>query len=407
MRNVPLILVVMTFLSGTAAFGQLDWVPVNPGVAAPLQSVYWAHDRLIAVNGRDSVATSPDGFNWTLSKTNCWLRSATWGDGKYVAVGYRDYASRTQHKITGIVCSSPDGNNWKVLQETPHGYSWYLNDIIWSDTQFVAVGEPSIILTSPDGYNWTARTPVPNIVGYYTSVVWTGSQYVAVGLDQGIGIDLSAVLTSPDGVAWETRKTVGKTELTDVVWTGKLLVAIGKNGLILTSQDGIAWTLRDSGTKLWLTSIVWTGHELVAIGNVDTAVVLSSPDGITWTDRTPPRFYVQSLAWTGQKLVAVGTNGNILISSEDPISLYPHFSLNTDIKLSVGNGEIRYTLPEAAPARPASASIYSLSGKLIVSGTTAPGREGRIPVHPLATGVYLFKLKADGKSFSRFFEIMR
>src|SRR4051812_6792240 len=64
--------------------------------------------------------------------------------------------------------------------------------------------------------------------------------------------------------------------LTAVAWTGAQLVAVGDSGTILTSPDGITWTNRSSGTDQGLSSITWTGTQLVAVGGLGT--ILTSPD---------------------------------------------------------------------------------------------------------------------------------
>lgn len=40
--------------------------------------------------------------------------------------------------------------------------------------------------------------------------------------------------------------------LHSVVWTGSQLVAVGWNGTILTSPDGITWTQQPAGTAAYL-----------------------------------------------------------------------------------------------------------------------------------------------------------
>jgi hypothetical protein len=409
MRNLLHNLGMAACFSATTAFGQIEWTPTYTSTSDGLETMIWSHNQLFALTGRDTLLTSPDGVAWTKSWTNCPLSAVTWAGGRYVAVGNTPYDS-PRRSTTGAFFGSPDGRSWTLLDQDPSRYSNNLNDIIWADTQFVAVGEPSSILTSPDGESWIRRTPIPNVVGSYNSVAWTGGLLVVVGVDQGIGVDRSAVLTSPDGVKWETRTTDGKNALSDVVWTGNQLVAVGNKGTILTSPDGTTWTSRNSGTNNWLRSVVWTGHQLVAVGvsSGGPPVILTSPDGGTWTNRIPAQHgFGSCLAWTGQLLVAVGENRFIVTSPEDPSSVRPGGSLSRDFKISVRQGEIRYALPEFAQGRYASASVYALSGQSIFSQVIPPGREGRLPVHPLAQGKYLFELQADGKSFSRLFEISR
>src|SRR3990167_8791243 len=111
---------------------------------------------------------------------------------------------------------------------------------------------------------------------------------------------------------WTPRNPLptGQT-LNFVTWTGSRLVAAGNGGVILTSSDGITWTNRISGTASPIYSAAWTGSQSIAVGN--GGVILTSSDDITWTSRTSgttnPLF---SVAWTGSQLVVVGSAGTIL-----------------------------------------------------------------------------------------------
>jgi len=88
---------------------------------------------------------------------------------------------------------SPDGITWTAqdLSNIPFGTSWFLSSVVWSGTQFVAVGSsgnPGNIVTSSNGITWTKQASgSPNEL---SGVVWCGTQLVIVG---GIG----TILTSP------------------------------------------------------------------------------------------------------------------------------------------------------------------------------------------------------------------
>jgi photosystem II stability/assembly factor-like uncharacterized protein len=113
-------------------------------------------------------------------------------------------------------------------------------------------------------------------------------------------------------MAW-TRKLAGTAVLRSVVWTGTQLVAVGKNSAIYSSPDGTDWTQRFSASSFTLNSVAWTGSQLVAVGS--DGAVLTSPDGITWkSGRTGSVYPLNSVAWTGSQLLAVGDGGAILTS---------------------------------------------------------------------------------------------
>src|SRR4051812_13143687 len=95
-------------------------------------------------------------------------------------------------------------------------------------------------------------------------VVWTGSQLVVVG---GAYSAENIVYTSSDGSVWTRRIISGTTQdgLNAVCWTGKQLVAVGPEGNVLTSPDGIAWTQRPNAwTEEWV-GVAWTGSLVIAV----------------------------------------------------------------------------------------------------------------------------------------------
>jgi hypothetical protein len=131
-----------------------------------------------------------------------------------------------------------------------------------SGTQFVAVGI-SDVLTSIDGITWTTRLSSGTSVTY-TRVIWSGSQFVAVG---GAGSGGSVVLTSSDGVTWNARSVPQTGYLLGITWTGTRFVAGAGGGHYLISPDGATWTVENMGVTAIINSLAWSGTELVAVGS--------------------------------------------------------------------------------------------------------------------------------------------
>src|SRR5207302_1893499 len=75
--------------------------------------------------------------------------------------------------------------------------------------------------------------------------------------------------------------------------------------VILTSPDGITWTPRSGGTNLPLWGVTYANGLFVAVGgNVDGGVILTSRDGITWTPQSSPA--LTSVAFGNGTFVSVG-----------------------------------------------------------------------------------------------------
>lgn len=126
-------------------------------------SICWSGSQFVIVSGVGGYSlplpamgcdmyTSVDGNIWynnanTLFATppiNSQLWGITYGNGKYVAVGFG-----------GMILTSYNGTNWIVQTSGTINNLW---NIAWSGTQFIAVGDSGTILTSPDGVAWTSRT---------------------------------------------------------------------------------------------------------------------------------------------------------------------------------------------------------------------------------------------------------
>ena len=57
---------------------------------------------------------------------------------------------------------------------------------------------------------------------------------------------------------------------------------VSGNGVILTSPNGITWTTRSFGTSIFLRDVTYGNGRFVTVGST---LISTSPDGITWTAR--------------------------------------------------------------------------------------------------------------------------
>lgn len=132
-----------------------------------------------------------------------------------------------------------------------------------------------------------------------------------------------------------------------------ILVAVGSHGLIMTSSIDAAhpgvlgtWTARSSGITSNLNAVTWspglaTG-QFVAVG--DQGVVLTSPDGITWTQVPASSFAAENFVtvyWTSAKYFIGGNtaSGAFVYSSPDAVSWtkYPTLGANTKVRSLSGS----------------------------------------------------------------------
>lgn len=283
-----------------------QWVQWQAG--APLGAD--ARYLVAALDGADPEAGVPFLQLLDTSQASCFLNG--------------DLPPGTWDVLVGLVRQSPvagaAANSWlmyggfdyvpvQVYQWTRQAFSGgVIRRMVWTGSQFVAVGLlgfDGIIATSPDGLTWTHRT-VPTPSRSLAGLAWSGTRLVAVG-------DNGTALTSPDGVAW-TLQATGAT-LSTVVWTGTSFVAVGPFGSARTSPDGVAWTARASGTADDLSGLAWSGTRLVAVGLHGT--VLTSPDGQAWTPAVSgTTANLVGVAWSGTRFVAISEQGPVLGSPD-------------------------------------------------------------------------------------------
>jgi hypothetical protein len=180
-----------------------------------LRGVAWTGIQFVAVGDAGIILTSPDGTTWTpqTSGTTSDLYAAAADTNIIVVVG-------------GGIFTSPTGTTWTPRTSaggTP------VRGVIWSGTQFLAVGPYPNAQTSFDGITWASRTPP--FANAMFAAAWSGSEFIAVGQS-------GFTQHSADGISWSSENTglVGTFELDGVTWNGSRFIAVGSSGTIITTQ---------------------------------------------------------------------------------------------------------------------------------------------------------------------------
>jgi len=323
---------------------QLAGTSVTTG-SVVLNAVAWSGTQFVAVGLGGVVETSPDGAIWTnrgsafnplLSASD--LRSVIWHNNRFVAVGVNGGSENCPGGAvactdvivarTDSVLSSTDGVTWtnsvSNASSTSIPEDSELNSIVWNGSQFVAVGDQiggtgsdvgdyGHVLFSTDGENWSATTQysgASNLVGALpalTGVAWSGAQFVAVG---------NGIFPSADGNVWTVNSLTGN--YTGIASSGAIFVATGLSGALYSSLDGQNWT-QHAETSLDLYGITWSGQQFVAVG---AGVILTSPDGLTWTARSAgTSSHLYGVTWSGKVFVAVGEG--VIVTSPDGVTWTP------------------------------------------------------------------------------------
>lgn len=177
---------------------------LGPGIWAcdpPIDAILWAGNQFLAYNG-EAVSS------WVSEEC-----VAIYGDDPICVI--TEYEPR--------LISSSNGLVWQKFTVT----NWFNPEAIaWNGSRFVAVGEK--IWSSPDGTNWITHASGSNL--FLNEVIWTGTQFVAVG-------NGGAILTSWDGARWRQRSSGTSADLFGVAFNGKRLVVVGADKTILLSAE--------------------------------------------------------------------------------------------------------------------------------------------------------------------------
>src|SRR5881396_1606876 len=225
----------------------------------------------------------------------------------------------------------PGVTAWTPATSIPIGFASDLSAVMFSGSQFIALGTDGSVLTSPDGNTWTSAASIPsggaagprmNSIAFGT--VSSATIYVAVG-------DGGNIFTSPDLVNWTTVSTTGN-DLYNVSFPNGSFVATGANGTLLTSPDASIWTLVQNlptssalrGATYGTGSAAGASAQYVVVG--DSSTIVTSTNLTDWSLITPPPLPQDLRAISfGTRFVAVGQEvvvgqGGAVAYSDDAIN---------------------------------------------------------------------------------------
>jgi len=186
---------------------------------------------------------------------------------------------------------------------------------------FVAVRYgTSGVMTSPDGITWTVRTtPDSN----WESVTWSPEreEFLACASDydsgEAPGTTTNRIMVSTDGVTWTGRSpALTEMPLYAIKWIPALnLYVVAGIDLYATSPDGITWTERTmpDGDAPWIYSIAWSPSlgKICMVGGPSSQYAYTSSDGITWTKSTDiANLAYLGTTWSEELDLFLGANNN-------------------------------------------------------------------------------------------------
>lgn len=284
---------------------------INPGIVENLTGIAFGNGTFVAVGAYGALLTSSDSGEWRLHDPiqqgafNSYS-SVAYGNGAFVAVA------------SGYTFTSLDnGVTWRRQQVLdPEEYSFHR--IIFVNNLFVAVADAAKIFTSPDGLTWSDRS-IP------LSVANSDSNLMAVAYGQGIFVTVSMwgeVFSSPDLRAW-TREACTLTA-SDLTFAGGTFVAVGgdnSSGIIYSSSDGQQWSELENQDWFPFRSCTFISGEFIATGSYGQ--LMGSTDARNWTDLSSRVTTVplNTVAYGNSLFIAASYSpNNVLLSSPDGVT---------------------------------------------------------------------------------------
>lgn len=287
------------------------------------------------------------GYENTLSSDSYSSGLYTVGLGYVAALTKKDSAF-PQEVGTRITQNKP-GYYW-TLRTSPWErlsndmYIWSLkegNNLFFASGGNVSTGKTGQIGTSTNGIVWSITNPPLFANGQITEIGYGNNLYIASSNSSGMG-NHTVIATSIDTITWTQRNLPASfysylfSQIYEYAYGNGVHVGVGwasneKVMLIMTSPDGITWTARNSGISGPLYDIVFGNGQFVASGlstsnYIDTSLLLTSVDGVTWSIRTTPGSSVSgygtatygSLSYANNLffLGSSGSSKNLMVSTD-------------------------------------------------------------------------------------------
>jgi hypothetical protein len=228
-----------------------------------------------------------------------------------------------------------------------------LTGIVYGNGQFVAVGDPGVIITSPDGTTWTSRTSGTS--NPLRGIAYGNGLYVATG-------SAGTLLTSPDGIIWTTRDAQTGTLLSGAAFGNGKFVVVGGSGTVRYSTDGVTWQpIVAPPTVSSLQGVCFGGGQFVAVGA--SGAIIRSADGQTWSLATSGAAgfdYLFAASYLNGTYAAVGSNGAIFTSPDADTWTRQSIVAFTRLRGITNNGQQFVAIGDPLPDD-------SISGKVLTS----------------------------------------
>lgn len=316
-------------------------------------------------------------YQWLAALRKAQVKSWQWANLSIDAAGMAGDPVNGTFAACGddSIWASRDGVGWIKQVDfagTDHDhYAMHFNGAIWASagrSDLVSGHDAEVRYTSdedPFG-TWSTAT----VTASANDTALRGITYGPAGW-VGVGDNAEIVFASgatPSTFARQTAAGAYAGDFQDVTYdaTLGLYIAVGTGGMIQTSPDGTTWTVRtpdDSYTDVFLSAAADGSGTVVIVG--ENGMIQKSTDGTTWATQTGPEAIVAGSHfddWTAVRFAddhfvviapsIVTGNGDVYVAySEDgatwdlaPVALSPGAGLGMDEPSCLASNGVRWAI---------------------------------------------------------------
>ena len=300
----------------------ITWTGVDFGDASNYQSVTYGNGLFVAVSlSSGDIKTSTDGITWTAQKapSSDYWQSVTYGNGIFVSVNYtgtkRVMTSSFNSYYYNYTVNSATGGTY-IDGTATVSYS-VVTDTLGNTAVSAPTGNTFVIdTTGPVVALSYSKNPTgagaETISATYSEAI-SGTPNISI-TQQGSAAISNVAMTAPASV-WSLQTLTGTPQGISVTYGNGLYVSVGN--AIFTSPNGVTWTQRTIPTGVGnLESVTYGNGLFVAEAWMTTNSIITSPDGITWTQRTTPSGFFDNITYGNNIFVVVGSSGAIMTSPD-------------------------------------------------------------------------------------------
>ena len=226
---------------------------------------------------------------------------------------------------------------WLLSPSANESAAWV--SLVYAGGMYVAVAADgdTRVMTSVDGKTWTIVSHFSANAEPWQDITYGDGFYVAVSALGNYG-SMRAV----NPTAWDANYTADypsnpRTNWNGICYAAGLFVAVGSTGVshrVMTSPNGASWTGRTPpAVKDWTAICYGTLFAACASNNTGTENIMTSSNAIDWTMRTTPAgTQYRGIAYGGGVYVAIANAGaQRVLRSTDGTTWTPYNSANDTI----------------------------------------------------------------------------